>query len=106
MIVDEPTSARLASAPGAYDVSSIGGIVSEIVRMHRIRPEWDNEMVQEVLGVGGRPPLRRVVKVTQLEKYKLATIIVVQPSGEDVTAYIPISQLFYFYPETVGQWGK
>ena len=102
MIVDDETSNTMsARATGGYDLCVIGGNVSEILRIHRARPVWDQEMLDEIIFFGGKPPLLRVLGVRELANYKTVDCELVQPSGAPLRTSLPLALMNYFYPEDV-----
>jgi hypothetical protein len=87
-------AASLPTAP--YD---LGGDPTRVAFLLESRPEWDEEIILELLGCGAKPRLVRVKRVLH-GKFRSACCDFVQPNGrvvEDV--WLPMGRILLEYPE-------
>ena len=102
MLTERPPSPMVTDGDDggdAYDIRSIGGDIQRIQDAHQARPEWNTEVVTEIIRSGGCPPLVSVNSVIQRPKYREAECIFRQPSGQATKCvYVPMTIMRFAYP--------
>lgn len=100
MLVEEE-----ASGSAAYELRSIGGSEQDVMEAHAARPEWDQEVVEEILRHGAVPPLKEVRSVVERPQYREAECIFILPSGaETQPIFLPMSIVIAKYRSKVAQY--
>ena len=93
--------ATVTSDDGGYDPALLGGDANEVGELLTKRNAWDQEMVDELLRVGARPPLE-VHRIHNNGRYRAAQCTVRQPCGQKVEGvWLPMSVLRRKYAEEV-----
>lgn len=84
-----------------YDATALGGDAEAVRELLGKRAVWDQEMVDELLRVGARPPLE-AHRVQHNGRYRAAQCTVTEPGGRRVhNVWLPMALLHHKYAREV-----